>query len=118
MVHPSYSPPEYSSSKEHDIALLKLLHPVKLSTHAGLACLPPEFSEPPVGTLCTVTGWGHLEHRAGWSPELLHMAQVPLVSYRYVIVLNEFIIAKTYLLYFSSSSSLSFSLSLSLSLSL
>ena len=80
MVHPGYS----GSSQEHDIALLKLLHPVKLTSDVGIGCLPPDYSDPPEGTLCTVTGWGHLEHKAGWSPELLHMAQVPLVSYGYV----------------------------------
>ena len=82
-VHPNYIPREFTSSKDYDIALLKLLHPVKLTAHVGPVCLPPEYNDPPAGTLCTVTGWGHLEHK-GESPELLHEAQVPLVSYRYV----------------------------------
>lgn len=68
------------SSRDNDIALLKLLHPVRLTEHVGLACLPSRSAEPPSGTLCTITGWGHLQYNAGWSPDVLHTAQVPLVS--------------------------------------
>lgn len=74
-----------SSSRDFDVALLKLLHPAKMTPHVGLACLPSDFIDPPVGTLCTVTGWGHLEFNAGWSPKVLHMAEVPIVSHRYVL---------------------------------
>ena len=35
------------------------------------------------GTMCTVTGWGHLQFGSGWSPDVLHKGTVPTVSYKY-----------------------------------
>lgn len=86
LVHPNYRHPSVSTaSQEYDIALLKLQRPVKLSDTARLVCLPIRSEEPPVGTRCTVTGWGHLQFGGDWSPDVLHRAQVPLVSYRYAV---------------------------------
>ena len=82
IVHPQYIP--IASGSEHDVALIKLTHPVRPSSNTGYICLPTRAEEPPEGTLCTITGWGHLEHEAGVSPELLHKAEVPLVSLRCV----------------------------------
>lgn len=69
--------------RDHDIALVKLAQPVGLTHHTGFICLPD--ADPPMGTLCTVTGWGHLQYGAGISPHVLYSAQVPLVSRRYVV---------------------------------
>ena len=84
LVHPNYRHRVFAAAnqQQYDIALLRLKHPVRLSDSAQPVCVPPRSQEPPEGTVCTVTGWGHLEFGGGWSPEVLHKAEVPLVSYR------------------------------------
>ena len=71
-----------ANQQQYDIALLRLKQPVRLSDSVQPVCVPPRSQEPQEGTLCTVTGWGHLEFEGDWSPEVLHKAEVPLVSYR------------------------------------
>lgn len=88
IVHPKYIASSLTSS-DHDIALLKLAHPVRLTSHVGFICLPvPRYPEPANGTLCTVTGWGHLQFGSEVSPDLLHSAQVPLVLRRCWIIIT------------------------------
>ena len=83
VIHPDYQ--IGASGANHDIALIKLQYPVKLTSHVGFICLPATSSSDPLeGSLCTVTGWGHQMHGAGVSPDLLHSAQVPVVSRRWV----------------------------------
>lgn len=82
-MHPQYLD-DGLPSVDYDIALVKLAQPVQPTTHVGFICLPdPSSSDPLPGTLCTVTGWGHKVYRAGVSPEILHSAEVPIVSRRY-----------------------------------
>lgn len=77
--------PDYQLGGNYDIALLNLKRPVKPTSHVGFICLPASrSSDPPTGTLCTITGWGHTMYGAQVSPELLHSAQVPIVSRRCV----------------------------------
>ncbi len=85
MIHPDYRIDDISI-RDNDIALLKLSHPVRTTKYVSFICLPEiPYEDPPVGSLCTVTGWGHLKYGAGSSPDLLHSAQVPIVSRRYTI---------------------------------
>ena len=76
IIHPSYD----SQQIEHDIALIQLSQPVRPSPQVGTVCLPPQPQDPPVGSMCTVTGWGTLQHDVNEYPELLHQGDVPLVS--------------------------------------
>ena len=83
VIHDDFVYPVLTNSfPEYDIALLRLRHSVQLTSAANLACLPPNTTEPPPGTLCSVTGWGHLRFGGGWSPDCLHRALLPLVSQR------------------------------------
>ena len=53
-VHPLYN----RRTVDYDLALLKLKQRVQLNAHVRTACL---FGEDfPVGTNCTITGWGDL----------------------------------------------------------
>jgi len=44
-----------------DIALLKLVTPVKLNDAVNLICLPSTDDKFPPGTGCLTAGWGHSE---------------------------------------------------------
>jgi len=44
-----------------DIALLKLVTPVKLNDAVNLICLPSTEDKFPPGTECLTAGWGHSE---------------------------------------------------------
>ena len=82
--HPNYTLSHYHFSlPKFDIALVRLARPARLSRSVRLACLPSRIDEPPAGSLCSVSGWGHLVHQQGPSPSLLHHAEVPLVNFRY-----------------------------------
>ncbi|KXJ30135.1 CUB and peptidase domain-containing protein 2 [Exaiptasia diaphana] len=76
--HWSYGKPK---SLSHDIALLKLKRPVRLSKDAGLVCLPRTYSNVLQGTKCWVTGWGKLS-AGGADPRVLMQVSVPIVSRR------------------------------------
>ena len=81
--HPSYNLSlRFMLAPEHDLAMVRLLKPAQLSSSVRPACLPATLQDPPAGTLCTVSGWGHLMFKHGPSPSLLHHTDVPLVSYR------------------------------------
>ena len=85
LPHPEYNTSfQYLVNKvpEYDIALIRLRHPAKLTDSVQPACLPDVNSDPPVGTMCRVSGWGHLNFQQGPSPPVLHHTRVPLVNYR------------------------------------
>ena len=44
-----------------DIALMKLVTPVKLNDAVNLICLPSTDDKFPPGTDCLTAGWGHSE---------------------------------------------------------
>ena len=83
--HPDYnttSQLRVNKIPEYDIALVKLRNPARLTSAVQPACLPDGNSDPPVGTMCHVSGWGHLNYYQGPSPTALHHTVVPLVNYR------------------------------------
>ncbi|KAL0204454.1 hypothetical protein M9458_002472, partial [Cirrhinus mrigala] len=78
-LHPQYN----NSSTDSDIALLRLLSPVKLDPFAIPVCLPPvngTFGRT-IGAvrMSTVSGWGHLAQSGPPSP-VLQKLEVPTVS--------------------------------------
>lgn len=51
--------PEYNSdSISNDVAMVFIDEPLHLNQWVNPICLPPEDYSPPVGSFCTVTGWG------------------------------------------------------------
>ena len=42
-----------------DIALVKLVRPVRLTELTNVACLPEPSDSFPPGTVCVTAGWGH-----------------------------------------------------------
>ena len=87
LPHPQYNiSSQYLINKvpEYDIALVRLSTSARLTGAVQPACLPVVNSDPPVGTMCHVSGWGHLDYQQGPSPTVLHRTLVPLVNYRSV----------------------------------
>ncbi|PFX28263.1 Transmembrane protease serine 5 [Stylophora pistillata] len=78
IVHENYQNP-YTYS--NDIAILKLEKPAVLGVGVGLVCLPDIKNILPVdlNETCWITGWGDL-YSAGYQPNTLMQASVPLVS--------------------------------------
>jgi len=74
-VHPKYD----SDTADYDLALIKLESKVQLNERVRTACLPGPNTDFPVGTNCTISGWGTLEED-GYGPVILQQAQVPLAS--------------------------------------
>ncbi|BHF63078.1 hypothetical protein SprV_0200606800 [Sparganum proliferum] len=56
IIHPKF--PLGGPKTGYDIALLKLEHTVKRSSHVGFACLPNSTQIPPPGQICYTAGWG------------------------------------------------------------
>ncbi|KAI1884806.1 hypothetical protein AGOR_G00230290 [Albula goreensis] len=75
-------PPGYSSPQEgQDMALIQLASPVKWTDHIQPICLPDANILFPSGTLCYVTGWGHIQEGvslAGSGP--LQEVEVPIIG--------------------------------------
>lgn len=71
--HPHYS----HRTIDNDIALLKLIRPVKLNKYVQPACFPSE--DPPVGSQCYITGWGKTHH-PGHMSTILQQGLLPVVS--------------------------------------
>ena len=55
--HPSYSADEHSSG---DIALVQLASPISFNDYMLPVCLPKPGDPLDPGTMCWVTGWGHI----------------------------------------------------------
>lgn len=54
-----YLHPEYNGhTVDNDIALIRLKESIKFNDHVRPACLPKTDRRLPVGTRCTVIGWG------------------------------------------------------------
>ncbi|XP_053117435.1 serine protease 33-like isoform X2 [Hemicordylus capensis] len=75
--------PEYGSYRYHgDIALMKLMKPVKFSRTILPVCLP-KTSDPdsfPVGMSCWVTGWGRPYATAPYLSRILQELEVPILD--------------------------------------
>lgn len=78
ITHPDYD----VETVDNDMALLKLRRPFKMTKYVSVACLPPpnEFKE--VDSLGTILGWGKRKDTAVFGSDVLHQAQVPIVSPR------------------------------------
>lgn len=46
----------------------------------GFACLPQRFQALPVGSPCTIIGWGKMKNTDLSGTNLLHAAEVPIIS--------------------------------------
>ncbi|XP_031208558.1 serine protease 27-like [Mastomys coucha] len=76
--HPSYSADEHSSG---DIALVQLASPITFSDYMLPVCLPKPGDPLDPGTLCWVTGWGHIGTNQLLPPPFtLQELQVPLID--------------------------------------
>ncbi|XP_064627798.1 tryptase-like isoform X2 [Lineus longissimus] len=76
ILFPKRSAPE---TLNMDIALMKLVRPVRLTGHINVACLPEADDALPPGTTVTTAGWGHTKEDGDVSNILRHVA-VPIVS--------------------------------------
>ncbi|CAL4090547.1 unnamed protein product, partial [Meganyctiphanes norvegica] len=77
VIHPKYD----STTVDNDVALLKL--PVALKPGDSLAspaCVPEQGSSLPVGSACTIIGWGKERDTHIFGTDVLHEAQVPVIS--------------------------------------
>lgn len=76
----------------------RLPQSVERSHFIGFACLPDKTQLLPIGNTCTVIGWGKRRHVDETGTNLLHEAEVPIISndscrntyYDYVITKNMF----------------------------
>ncbi|XP_015748946.1 PREDICTED: chymotrypsin-like elastase family member 3B [Acropora digitifera] len=74
--HPEYNKP---SLINNDIALIRLVRPVKLGPRVGTVCLPAQGESVPVSATCYITGWGKIKH-PGSAHNILQQAKLPPVS--------------------------------------
>ncbi|XP_028616770.1 serine protease 33-like [Grammomys surdaster] len=76
--HPSYSADEHSSG---DIALVQLDSPISFNDYMLPVCLPKPGDPLDPGTMCWVTGWGHIDINKQLPPPFtLQELQVPLID--------------------------------------
>ncbi|KAL9982402.1 hypothetical protein ACROYT_G004439 [Oculina patagonica] len=76
-MHPDYD----HSIFNNDIALLRLASPLPgYNETMSPVCLPSPSSNFPVGTNCSVTGWGRT-HQSGWVSRKLRVARVPIIDH-------------------------------------
>ncbi|XP_076459669.1 uncharacterized protein LOC143292888 [Babylonia areolata] len=64
----------------NDIALVRLKTPLEERTHPGYACLPDPGFSPDRDSLCYIVGWGKRRNTHLFGADVLHEAQVPVVS--------------------------------------
>ncbi|XP_028397984.1 chymotrypsinogen A-like [Dendronephthya gigantea] len=70
----------YVESSNHDIALIQLDKPVKISSKVNTVCLPQPGSRASVGARCYITGWGRTVG-GGQAADTLQQAILPVVSH-------------------------------------
>ncbi|GFY56337.1 coagulation factor X [Trichonephila inaurata madagascariensis] len=75
-VHPHYD----AQTVDNDLMLLKVAIPFNYSRYIQPICLPDENEELPRHTRPIILGWGKRRNLKGYTPEILHQAEVPLVS--------------------------------------
>ncbi|XP_006901994.1 PREDICTED: mastin-like [Elephantulus edwardii] len=79
ICHKNYHPKQKIS--EHDVALLKLVAPVKISKLVNLVSLPPRGLSLSPGTKCWVTGWGYTTFKEPLPKHKnLQEVEIPLVE--------------------------------------
>lgn len=74
--HPRYD----KKTVDNDVALLRLPRDVERSNYVGYACLPERFQALPTGNTCTIIGWGKKRHSDEAGTDILHEAEVPIIS--------------------------------------
>ncbi|XP_030010157.1 enteropeptidase [Sphaeramia orbicularis] len=65
-------------TKQADIAMMHLQHPVNFTDVVQPVCLPEDGQQVTAGKKFYIAGWGRLQHQ-GSLPDILQEAQVPLV---------------------------------------
>ena len=68
---------------DNDIALLRLPRPLIFNKDIAAACLPSLGTHPPAGTLCTILGWGKMDHSHKTGSRVLNEAKVRSLSSLY-----------------------------------
>lgn len=76
ITHPDYD----VETVDADIALLKLRRPFKMSKYVSVACLPSARQHLQVNSKGTILGWGKRKDTAMFGSDVLHQADVPIVS--------------------------------------
>ncbi|XP_076067571.1 uncharacterized protein LOC143040399 isoform X2 [Oratosquilla oratoria] len=74
-IHPEYDP----TTVDNDVALLKLPEPVTKDNYISPVCLPDSYTPLPVGSMCTIIGWGKERNTHIFGTDILHEAQVPII---------------------------------------
>jgi serine protease 33 len=78
--HERWAPDPYKGY-QNDIALLRLTEPLDEADNAEMACIPREndfnFTANPN---CWITGWGKVDFRDSWIPDILQEANVEIPS--------------------------------------
>ncbi|XP_076246579.1 vitamin K-dependent protein C [Calliopsis andreniformis] len=75
-VHPEYD----ADTVDNDIAMLRLPVTLSPSSSRGIACLPGTNQPLPTNQLCTIIGWGKSRVTDDFGTDVLHQAQIPIVS--------------------------------------
>ncbi|XP_076662265.1 uncharacterized protein LOC143365721 [Halictus rubicundus] len=75
-VHPEYD----ADTVDNDIAMLRLPFSLAASPSRGIACLPAPNQPLPANQLCTIIGWGKSRVTDDFGTDVLHEAQIPIVS--------------------------------------
>ncbi|KAF6211450.1 hypothetical protein GE061_011962 [Apolygus lucorum] len=76
VIHPDYDP----ATVNNDVALLKLPKVTSVDLESRVVCLPRPWQSLPAHQLCTILGWGKRGNGDSYGTDLLHEAQVPIVS--------------------------------------
>jgi len=71
--------PKYRMKAFNDIAIMKLVRPVKFGPWIQPACLPAAGEIVPEGTTSTIHGWGRSAEE-GTSPPTLHQVSLPVIT--------------------------------------
>lgn len=75
-IHPKYD----ADTVDNDIAMLRLPVTLTPSPARGIACLPGLNQPLPANQLCTIIGWGKSRVTDDFGTDVLHQAQIPIVS--------------------------------------
>jgi secreted trypsin-like serine protease len=76
IFHPNRNPPRTFNL---DIALVKLVRPVRLNSNVNIVCLPSREDRFPPGTVCVTAGWGHVVEDGALSSVVNHVL-LPLIG--------------------------------------
>ncbi|KAB7503609.1 Transmembrane protease serine 5, partial [Armadillidium nasatum] len=89
--HPLYDP----ATVDNDVALLRLPEPIHLGDKIFPACVPDQGSSLPVGSQCTIIGWGKERNNHFFGTDVLNEAEL-----QYIISILLVILYRYYQLYY------------------